>query len=253
MSAIRVLIVDDEPLARKGIRRFLSGESNLEIVGESPNGVDAVARIAELRPDIVFLDIQMPDLDGFGVIDCIEPERLPLIIFVTAYDEHAIRAFEIHAFDYVLKPFDQKRVIKALQRARSYLEENRDARARRDMKEVLREIRKDRPLDRFVVRENERIFFVPVSDVIWIEAAGSYACIHLAKGSHILRETMTNLENRLAAQRFFRVRKSAIVNGSRIREIRPMFHGEYDLVLTDGTTLTSSRRFRQNIQTFLDS
>ncbi|HEX6879765.1 MAG TPA: response regulator [Terriglobales bacterium] len=252
MSDLRVLIVDDEPLSRRGIRQFLGSEKDVEVVGESPNGIDAVSKISELRPDIVFLDIQMPDLDGFGVIECLDSEKLPLIIFVTAFDEHAIRAFEVHAFDYVLKPFDQKRVLKALQRARTYLDERHDAKVRREMMEMMTEVKKHRPLERFVVRENDRIFFVPVAEVTWIEAAGNYACIHLQKKTHILRETMTNLETRLAGQKFVRVRKSAIVNGSRIREVRPLFNGEYELGLTDGTTVTSSRRFRRNIQEFLE-
>ena len=253
MNRVRVLIVDDEPISRRGIRQFLAGEPGVDIIGESANGIDAVSKISELQPDIVFLDIQMPDLDGFGVLDCLDPQHVPVIIFVTAFDEHAIRAFEIHAFDYVLKPFDPKRLIKALHRARSYLKERHEVKVQRDLRDVLLEIRKARSAERFVVRENERIFFVPVSDVLWIEAAGSHACIHLGKQTHVLRETMASLESRLAGQRFVRVRKSAIVNGSRIREIRQMFNGEYDLVLSDGTTVTSSRRYRLRIQQFLET
>ncbi len=253
MSEIRVLIIDDEPISRRGIGKFVSGEPEFAIVGEAANGLEAVAKIAELRPDIVFLDIQMPDLDGFGVVECLDPESLPVIIFVTPFDEHAIRAFEVHAFDYVLKPFDEKRILKALHRARSYVQERRDSAVRKELGAMLSDLRKERRLERFVVRDNERIFFVPVSDVVWIEAAGNYACLHTLNSSHILRETMSNLEDRLAMQQFVRVRKSAIVNGNRIREVRPMFNGEYDLLLSDGRTVTSSRRYRQNILKFLQS
>jgi two-component system LytT family response regulator len=249
----RVLIVDDEPIARRGVRRYLAEHNGIEIVGEAANGVRAVEQINELRPDIVFLDVLMPDLDGFGVIENVEPSsgRAPVYIFVTAHDAHAIRAFEVHAVDYLLKPFDKERFAKALVHARQVVEQR--GKDTRDLEPLRQSFRSLRPLERFVVKDKKRIFFVPVSDVLWIEATGNYACIHTAGGSHLLRETLANLEERLAPQHFIRVRKSAIVNGACISEIRPMFVGVYDIVLTGGTVVTSSRRYAHKLRTLMES
>jgi two-component system LytT family response regulator len=212
-----------------------------------------VEQINELHPDIVFLDVQMPDLDGFGVIENVEPVNgsAPIYIFVTAYDVHAIRAFEVHAVDYLLKPYDKERFAKALVHARQVLEQRR--KANRDLEPLLRYLRSLRPLERFVVKDNKRIFFVPVSNVLWIEAMGNYACIHTASDSHLLREALAHLEEKLAPHNFIRVRKSAIVNGACISEIRPMFDGVYDIVLTGGTVVTSSRRYAHKLRALLES
>src|ERR1700678_1237232 len=174
----RVLIVDDEPIARRGIRRFLAKHNDIEIVGEAANGISAVEQINELHPDIVFLDVQMPDLDGFGVIENVEPSTgpAPVYVFVTAHDAHAIRAFEVHAVDYLLKPYDKERFAKALVHARQVLEQR--GKANRGLEPLLRSLRSLRTLERFVVKDNKRIFFV--SNVLWIEATGNYACIHTA-------------------------------------------------------------------------
>jgi two-component system, LytTR family, response regulator len=249
----RILIVDDEPIARRGIRRYLADHDGIELVGEATNGINAVEQINELHPDIVFLDVQMPDLDGFGVIENVEPGTgsTPIYIFVTAYDVHAIRAFEVHAVDYLLKPFDKERFARALAHARQVLEHRREA--SRDLAPLLQSLRSLRPLERFVVRDKKRIFFVPVSDVLWIEAAGNYACIHTASDRHLLRETMAELEEKLAPHHFLRVRKSAIVNGACISEIRPMFDGVYDIVLTGGAVVTSSRRYAHKLRALLES
>ena len=204
-------------------------------------------------PNIVFLDVQMPDLDGFGVIENVDPVNgpAPIYIFVTAHDVHAIRAFEVHAVDYLLKPYDQERFAKALVHARQVLEQSRNA--NRDLEPLLESLRSFRPLERFVVKDKKRIFFVPVSHVLWIEAAGNYACIHTASDSHLLRETLAQLEEKLAAHHFIRVRKSAIVNSARISEIRPMFDGVYDIILAGGTVVTSSRRYAHKLRTLLES
>ena len=249
----RVLIVDDEPIARRGIRRYLAEHDDIEIAGEAANGISAVEKINELRPDIVFLDVQMPDLDGFGVIENVEPSTgaTPVYIFVTAHDAHAIRAFEVHAVDYLLKPYDKERFAKALAHARQVLEHS--GKASRRLEPLLESLRDLRPLKRFVIKDKKRIFFVPVSHVLWIEAAGNYACIHTASDSHLLRETLTNLEEKLEPHHFIRVRKSAIVNSARISEIRPMFDGIYDIVLAEGTVVTSSRRYAHKLRALLES
>lgn len=248
----RVLIVDDEPIARRGIRRYLAKHNDIEVVGEAANGISAVEQINELHPDIVFLDVQMPDLDGFGVIDNVEPSTpAPVYIFVTAYDAHAIRAFEVHAVDYLLKPYDKERFAKALVHARQVLEQRREA--DRGLEPLLQSLRGLRPLERFVVKDKKRIFFVPVSNVLWIEATGNYACIHTVGDSHLLRDTLAHLEEKLAPHHFIRVRKSAIVNGACISEIRPMFDGVYDIVLAEGTVVTSSRRYAHKLRALLES
>ena len=248
----RVLIVDDEPIARRGIRRFLAKHNDIEIVGEAANGISAVEQINELQPDIVFLDVQMPDLDGFGVIENVETSGpAPVYVFVTAYDAYALRAFEVHAVDYLLKPYDKERFAKALVHARQVLD--RRGKANRGLELLLESLRTLRPLERFVVKDKKRIFFVSVSDVLWIEAAGNYACIHTASDSHLLRETLAHLEEKLAPHNFIRVRKSAIVNGACISEIRPMFDGVYDIVLAEGRVVTSSRRYAHNLRDLLES
>ena len=249
----RVLIVDDEPIARRGIRRYLAGHDGIEVVGEAANGISAVEQINELHPDIVFLDVQMPDLDGFGVIENVEPTNgpTPIYVFVTAHDAHAIRAFEVHAVDYLLKPYDKERFTKALAHARRVLEQRGNT--NRDFELLLRSLRNLRPLERFVVKDKKRIFFVSVSNVLWIEATGNYASIHTAKDSHLLRETLAHLEEKLASHHFIRVRKSAIVNGASISEIRPMFDGVYDIVLAGGTVVTSSRRYAHKVRALLEA
>jgi two-component system, LytTR family, response regulator len=249
----RVLIVDDEPIARRGIRRYLGKHNDIEVVGEAANGISAVEQINELHPDIVFLDVQMPDLDGFGVIENVEPStgHAPVYVFVTAHDAHAIRAFEVHAVDYLLKPYDKERFTKALVHALQVVEQR--GTANRALEPLLKSLRTLRPFERFVVKDTKRIFFVPVSNVLWIEAMGNYTCIHTAKDSHLLRETLARLEEKLAPHHFIRVRKSAIVNGACIREIRPMFDGVYDIVLAEGTVVTSSRRYAHKLRALLET
>jgi two-component system, LytTR family, response regulator len=249
----RVLIVDDEPIARRGIRRYLAKHNDIEVVGEAANGISAVEQINEFHPDIVFLDVQMPDLDGFGVIENVEPSvsPAPVYVFVTAHDAHAIRAFEVHAVDYLLKPYDKERFAKALVHALQVVEQR--GTANRGLEPLLQSLRSlRRPLERFVVKDKKRIFFVPVSNVLWIEATGNYACIHTASDSHLLRDTLAHLEEKLAPHHFIRVRKSAIVNGACISEIRPMFDGVYDIVLAEGTVVTSSRRYAHKLRALLE-
>jgi two-component system LytT family response regulator len=252
MEKIRVLIVDDEPIARWGIRSHLEGEREIEIVGECANGMEAVIAIEEQAPDLVFLDIQMPGLDGFGVLEAIGVERMPEVIFVTAYDKYALKAFEAHALDYLLKPFNRERFLSALLRARENIGHRRSAEIKERLLALLRD-HQNKPayLERLVVKSGGRIFFLDVEELDWIESADNYVRLHAGGQSHLLRETMTNLEAKLDPKHFLRVRQSAIVNIKRIRELRPLFNGEYAILLQDGRELTSSRRYRKNLNALL--
>jgi two-component system LytT family response regulator len=249
MPKIRVLIVDDEPIARRGIRLQLKGEPEIEIVGECADGMEAVAAIKTKSPDLVFLDVQMPEMDGFEVIEAVGVERMPRVIFVTAYDQYTLRAFEVHALDYLLKPFDRDRFVNALNHARSSLE-------RGEFNRQLIRLLDDRlaarkPLERLVIKSGGRIYFLNVEEVDWIEAADNYVELHVGRESHLLRETISGLAARLDPGRFLRIRHSTIVNIERVKELRPLFRGEYVIVLQDGTELTSSRRYRKNLDAIL--
>jgi two-component system, LytTR family, response regulator len=249
MPKIRVLIVDDEPIARRGIRLQLKGEPEIEIVGECANGMEAVAAIKTKSPDLVFLDVQMPEMDGFEVIDAVGVELMPRVIFVTAYDQYTLRAFEVHALDYLLKPFDRDRFVKALNHAKSSLQ-------RGEFNHQLIRLLDDRlaarkPLERLVIKSGGRIYFLNVEEVDWIEAADNYVDLHVGRESHLLRETISGLAARLDPARFLRIRHSTIVNIERVKELRPLFRGEYLIVLRDGTELTSSRRYRKNLDAIL--
>jgi len=249
MNRIRVLIVDDEPIARRGVRLQLKGEPEVEIIGECANGLEAVATIRKLAPDLVFLDVQMPEMDGFEVIEAVGVERMPRVIFVTAYDQYMLRAFEVHALDYLLKPFDRERFLKALNHARSSLQ-------RGDINRQLMALLDDRlaarkPLERLVIKSGGRIYFLNVEEVDWIEAADNYVELHVGRESHLLRETIGGLAAKLDPGQFLRVRHSTIVNLGRVKELRPLFRGEYLIILRDGTELTSSRRYRKNLDAIL--
>lgn len=235
---IRVIIVDDEPLARQGVRNFLAEEADVIVVAECVDGADAVKKIKELRPDLVFLDVQMPRLTGFQVLEALPPGQLPVVIFTTAHDEHAIRAFEVNAVDYLLKPFKPARFKKALERARSLLR-NRSGPGENPQLAALIESLKDNAAGppRILVKSPDRILFLPAEEIDHIEAAGNYLVLHTAKERHIVRETMTDMETRLASAGFMRLSRSAMVNLSRIRELQPMAAGEFCVILKSGTRL----------------
>lgn len=226
----RVLIVDDESLARERVRTLLAAERDVTIVGECSGGREAVAAIVEHRPDLVFLDIQMPDLDGFQVLEAVAMDWLPAVVFVTAYDEYAIQAFDVHAMDYILKPIEPARFKKALARAL-----------------------KRGPLDRLVVRSAGRITFIKPVEIDWIEADGKLAQLHVGRETHAVRIPLKRLEQRLVPHGFVRVHRSAIVNVDRIKELEPWFHGEYVVVLKDGTKITSSAAHSQALHRIIDS
>lgn len=224
---LRVALVDDEPLGRERIRALLGDETGVVLVGEYRSGEEAVAELKASLPHVLFLDVQMPGLDGFGVVQRLEgtlsPDDMPVIVFVTAYDEYALRAFDVSATDYLLKPFDRERFRNALERARARARERRRAEAR------------------FVVRFGSKVYFVPAADVDWIGGEGNYARLHAAGKRHLVRETLKSVESRLDPRQFVRVHRSAIVNVDRIATLQPHSHGQYVLTMKDGARLTSSR------------
>ena len=249
MTLIRVLVVDDEPLVRRGIAALLAEESGLEVVGEARNGTEALALIRGTTPDLVFLDVQMPGLDGLGVLAALEPEERPAVVFVTAFDQYAVRAFDLHAVDYLLKPFDDERFRTALARVRGRLRGGELANERAALSALLAELRgASAGPDRLAVREQGHIVLVPVEEIDWIEAADNYVRLHRGKQYHLLRESIGRLEETLDRRRFARIHRSAMVNLARVRALEPVPGGEYDVILTDGRRLTLSRGYRDRFQ-----
>lgn len=247
---IRTLIVDDEPLARQRIRRLLESDSDISVVGECGDGAQALAALRETPPDLVFLDVQMPVLDGFGVLQSLGGTTpLPVVIFVTAHDRYALKAFEVHAFDYLLKPFDKNRFATALERAKAQVWQGNSAALNRRLQELLQAVpdRQQRP-ERLMIKSGGRIYFVRIEDVDWIEAAGNYVHLHVGKEDHLLRESLCGLERKLDPRQFVRIHRSTIVNLERIREIQPAFHGDYVVVLLDKTELPLSRSCREKLE-----
>jgi two-component system LytT family response regulator len=254
MKQIRAFIVDDEPLAREWLRTLLSEEPGVALVGEARDGREAVAALRNAKPDLLFLDVQMPELDGFDVLRALDAEALPVVIFVTAYDEHALKAFEVHALDYLLKPFERDRFRIAIERARELLSPRGGEAAARRLVELLESLgAKAATPDRVAVRADGVIKLVRLSDVDFIEATGRYVTLHVGKEQHPLRETMNDLEAKLDASVFARVHRSAIVNLDRIRELQTESHGEVTIVLADGRTLRWSRSYRDRLETLLRS
>ncbi len=245
---IRALIVDDEKPARDLIDTLLRNEPDLEVVGECSNGTDAVAAIRRLSPDLVFLDVQMPGLDGFGVLAEVQTERLPLVVFVTAYDRHAIRAFEVHALDYLLKPFEYDRLRQAVRRARTELAQGPATACQDRLLTLLEELRAgSRTWDRLAIRDGGRVVFLQPDEIDWIEAEGNYVRLHVGKESHLLRQTLSSTQARLASMKFLRVSRSTIVNLERVKKWEPLFHGDSVVILRDGTRLTVSRAYRETL------
>lgn len=253
-AAIRTVIVDDEAYARQKIREFLRSEKDVEVVGEAGNGSDAIRIIGEAKPDLVFLDIQMPKPDGFGVVEALGDGPQPHIVFATAYDQYALRAFEIHALDYLLKPFDRDRFREALKRARRIIgmeKDREDFRAR--VRGLLEDIRTEGPyLRRFLVQSKRGVRFLNAEDVLYLEAAGSYVALHTDTGEHLLRETMTETEKKLDPRMFIRTHRSFIVNVGAIQEIQKHFHGESVLILRNGGRVRVSRNYSEPFRKALE-
>ncbi len=249
MKKIRTLIVDDEPLARERLASLLMTEQDIEIVGQCRDGEEAVAAIVDHEPDLVFLDVQMPQMNGFEVIEAVGGDRMPLVIFVTAFDQHALRAFQVRALDYLLKPFDRERFSEALERARRQVEREETGDLGRRLLALVKDLRRDQPrAERLVVKSGGRLFFLRADEIDWVEAAGNYVRLHVGTTSHLLRETMNAIEGRLDPEKFFRIHRSRIVNMERIQELQPWLNGEYAVLLRTGTRLTLSRGYREKLQ-----
>ena len=249
MTKIRTMVVDDEPMARERLVGLLGQEKDIELIGECADGSQAISAIQSHQPDLVFLDVQMPACDGFGVIQHVGADRMPAVVFVTAYDEYALKAFEVHAIDYLLKPFGRDRFQQTLQHARAHVERRRAGDLGKRLMALVQDIKPEpQRMDRLVVKSGGRVFFLRTDDIEWVEAAGNYVRLHLAADSHLFRETMNNMESRLDGQRFVRIHRSRIVNTDRIKELQPWFNGEYVVVLHNGTRLTLSRGYREKLQ-----
>lgn len=261
---IRVLVVDDEPLAREGILVLLEPEEDVEVVGECGDGTEAAEAIRSLAPDLVFLDIEMPGMNGLAVLEGIPHDEMPVVIFVTAYDEYAIQAFEVHALDYLLKPYDDERFARSLERARTELRYRGDSRFTERLAAMLAgrvgpgetpaplttepSEDGDEHLKRLVIKRSGRVFFLDVDEIDWIEAADYYVRLHVGEESHLLRITMKEMEASLDPEKFFRIHRSSIVNMERVRELQPFFHGEYVVIMQDGTKLSLSRSRRKQLE-----
>jgi two-component system, LytTR family, response regulator len=247
---MRVLIVDDEPLACERIRTLLASESGIELAGECHDGVAAVRAIRELRPDVVFLDVQMPEMNGFQVLEQFEIAALPVVIFVTAFDHYAIKAFEVCALDYLLKPFDRDRFSKALTRVRTELERRSTSDFSVRLRAVLEDWQQHRKpyLERLVIRSGGRVLFLRVDELDWVEAAGNYVRLHVGQEEYLHRETMSRLEAVLDPARFARIHRSSIVNVDQVKELHPLFRGDYIVILRDGRRLTLSKAYRDRLR-----
>jgi len=246
---IRALVVDDEPLAREMICEMLATDAEVEVVGECANGREAIEAIKASTPDLVFLDVQMPEMGGFEVLESLDPNTTPYVIFVTAYDQYAVRAFEVHALDYLLKPFDRERFEVAWQRAKAQIKLDRTSRRDQDIIALLEELKAGpRYLERLVIKNGGRVFFMHVQDIYCIEAEGNYVRVYDNQKGYLLRETISSLEEQLDPKQFLRIHRSAIVKIDRIKEMQPWFHGEYRIIMENGKQLALSRNYRANLQ-----
>ncbi len=256
---IKAVIVDDEALARDAIRLRLEGEPDIEVVGEAADGADAVELLRKIHPDLLFLDVQMPVMDGFEVIEHVPSDQLPIVVFVTAYDQYALKAFETHALDYLLKPFTASRFHAAIDRARLEVAKSGDRGTHQRLVELLEERRRARArpaegsgqgyLTRLAVKRNQRIALIGAGDIDWIESSGNYAHLHAHGASYVVRMTMGELERRLDPARFARIHRSTIVQIDRIQDIIAAWHGDFDVTLRDGTVLRLSRNYRDRVLT----
>lgn len=264
---LRALIVDDESLGRRGLKLRLAELPNIDVVGECINGTDALAAIPELQPDIVFLDIQMPGMDGFEVVRNLQADTMPMIVFVTAFDHYAVEAFKIHAVDYLLKPIEDARLLEAVNRAQQ-VHSHKNANAdKAQLLDVIGRITKKDPAElqswlsdgedgdqypeKIAVKDGSNITLVPMADIDWVDAAGDYMCLHVSGVIHVMRITMKALEQQLNPALFQRVHRSTIVNVKRIEKICSHINGEYNLILNSGDKLKMSRSYKDKVQTFL--
>jgi two-component system, LytTR family, response regulator len=253
---IKTLIVDDEAIARDRVRRFLTAEPDIEVLGECRNGREAVAAIKRLEPDLVFLDIQMPQLDGFETLAALDPAHLPAVVFVTAFDQYAIQAFAVHALDYLLKPFSHERFRQALAHVRKQLVRDDSGGLRKMDNRLLSLLEGMRTppkfAERLVIKATGRVYFLKTDDIDWIEACGNYVTLHVGAETHLLRETLSHLESRLDPACFLRIHRSRLVKLDCIKELTPLFNGDYTVVLHSGDELTLSRTYRDRLQELIE-
>jgi two-component system LytT family response regulator len=268
---IRALIVDDESLAREALLVMLDDDPEIEVVAECRNGREAVTAIREQSPDVVFLDIQMPEMDGFQVVEEVGARRMPVTIFVTAHDKHALRAFEAHALDYLLKPFDHDRFNTALQRAKTFVRQQKLGEISESLFAVLQDLKSktgespsdtdnrkpervahQEPIERVAIKSGGRIYFLKTREIDCVEGAGDYLTLHSGSRTHLIRETMGNFHAKLDPQKFLRIHRSTIVNIERIKDIRPLYKGDYVITLTSGVSLKASRGYRHELRPLLD-
>jgi two-component system, LytTR family, response regulator len=248
---IRTLIVDDEPLAREWVRNGLQDEPGLEIIGECGDGFDAVKTIAAEKPDLVLLDVQMPGLDGFGVLASVDADDMPAVIFVTAFDRYALKAFETHAVDYLMKPFSSERLHEAVERARAAIDRSASKDLKSALSALLGDIQRERAYPEWLlIKKDDRSVFLRVEDIDWIESARNNVRLHVGKEIYVYHETTSGIEARLDPRHFFRIHRSTIVNIERIREMHPWFNGDYAVTLKDGTRLTLSSTYRERLKDF---
>lgn len=264
MTPLHVLVAEDEPLARRRLANFIKDRPNTDLVGTCGNGRDAVTAIREKQPDLVLLDVQMPEMNGLEVIEAVGADQMPAVIFVTAYDQYAIRAFEIHALDYLLKPFDNERLAEALDRAGESIHSRQMDGLRRQLLDLARNLQDEDPepaahashpgsnyTNRIALKTSDRITLLKTEEIDWIEGAGVYVKLHAGQKTHLLRDTLKNLEENLDPTQFVRIHRSTIVNIDRIEELTSYFRGEYLVLLKDGTQLKLSRTYRDNLQTII--
>lgn len=248
-NKIRALIIDDEPFARQRLHQLLEPYSNIDIIGECSDGYVAISEINHSSPDLIFLDIQMPEIDGFQVIEQIKAASMPVVIFMTAYDQYALRAFEACALDYLLKPCDEERFAKAIKRAESQIYSNVKNDSATSLSVLMPPDNQNKLLpERIVVNDGARIHFLRVKDIDRIEAQGNYIQIYITSNTYLLRETLVSMESQLDTSRFIRVHRSTIINIDRIKEIHPMFNGRYSVILVDGAEIVMSRRYRHKLE-----
>lgn len=257
MKTIKAIIVDDEPIARRNLQALLKDDPDIEVIGLCAGGSEAVKVIRKTPPDLLFLDIQMPETDGFAVLKKINISSIPAIVFVTAYDQYALKAFEAHALDYLLKPFTDERFAVMLERAKNQIRQRHAAELNRKLHALLLEhAEQQEPLtgtyvNRFLIKEASRVFFVKAEEIDWVEAADYYVSLHVGNKAHLLRETMSDLESKLDPAKFLRIHRSAIVNLHRVKEVLTRPGGEYFAVMKDGTQLKLSRSRRDQLEALL--
>jgi two-component system LytT family response regulator len=254
VKTIRVGIADDEPLARERLVSMLDAHENYEVVAECRDGAEAVAAIRKKNLNVVFLDVRMPELDGFQVLEALGAGPIPVIVFVTAFDDYALRAFDVSALDYLLKPFDRERFEKTLARVEDQLSSREERKISAELREFLAGLSQapsERYVERFAVKSSGDIYFVRTVDIDWIDSQGNYVALHAGGRKHLVRDTIKAVESKLDPRKFVRVHRSAIINLDRLRKLQPYFHGEYVVTLSDGTTLTSSRGFSDRLRSLL--